>query len=389
MGCIGVAGIALNPIVVLGATGSIGRQTLEVARHLGQRVVGLASGTLSAGMLDLADHYPEAVVAVAHRPDEGVGASLERRIGFGSAAVAALARTPNVTVVNGIVGAAGLEPSLAALEAGNRLALANKESLLTGGPVVLETLRTSSGELIPVDSEHSAIWHCIRGEDVGEIRRVILTASGGPFHALPDVNLDDVSVADALAHPTWEMGRRISIDSATLMNKAFEVIEAHFLFGLDYEQIDVVIHPTSYVHSFVEFADGVVKAEIGPPDMRKPIQYALTAPRRVRGSVTPLDLVGTALTFSAPDRDRFPALDLGLLAGIRGGNGPAVLNAADEVAVGAFLDHRIRFTDIVEVVADALDAVPVGPITTLVEALDADASGRRAARDALAVRAAR
>ncbi|MCJ7781396.1 MAG: 1-deoxy-D-xylulose-5-phosphate reductoisomerase, partial [Acidimicrobiia bacterium] len=358
-------GFALTPIVVLGATGSIGGQTLDVADRLNRSVLGLAAGSLSDEIVDLAGRYPGARVAVAHIPERPIDAALGRRIDFGAEAVAALARLPETTVVNGIVGAAGLEPSLAALESGNRLALANKESLLTGGPLVLSALASGGGELVPVDSEHSAIWQCIEGESVEEIRRVILTASGGPFHARPDVDLERVSVADALAHPTWDMGRRISIDSATLMNKAFEVIEAHFLFTLAYDQIDVVIHPGSFVHSLAEFIDGVVKAELGPPDMRKPIQRALTWPERAQAPAAPIDLVGNALTFSAPDRTRFPALDLGYEAGRRGGNGPAVLNAADEVAVAAFLDGRIRFTDIVDVAAGALEAVPPAPISTL------------------------
>jgi len=346
MGGAGVAGHPLTRVVVLGATGSIGRQTLDVAGRLDIPVAGLAAGGLTDAIVALAGRYPDAAVAVARPPTGPIDAELVRRIEFGPEAVAALAATPDAVVVNGIVGAAGLEPTLAALEAGNRLALANKESLLTGGPVVLEALRSSDGDLIPVDSEHSAVWHCLRGEDVASVRKVILTASGGPFHARPDVDLREVGVDDALAHPTWAMGRRISIDSATLMNKAFEVIEAHYLFGLAYEQIDVVVHPTSYVHSFVEFVDGVVKAEVGPPDMRKPIQNAMTAPDRAPVDAAGIDLVGTTLAFTAPDRDRFPALDLGYEAGRRGGNGPAVLNAADEVAVEAFLDHRIRFTDI-------------------------------------------
>jgi 1-deoxy-D-xylulose-5-phosphate reductoisomerase len=384
-----VAGSALNPIVVLGATGSIGRQTLDVANRLDRTILGLAAGSLSDEIIELADRYPDASVAVARPPDRSVEPAIERRINFGQEAVASLAALPNTVVVNGIVGAAGLEPSLAALESGNRLALANKESLLTGGALVLSALESGGGELIPVDSEHSAISQCIEGESVEEIRRVILTASGGPFHARPDVDLDFVSVADALAHPTWDMGRRISIDSATLMNKAFEVIEAHFLFSLEYEQIDVVIHPGSFVHSLVEFIDGVVKAELGAPDMRKPIQRALTWPGRMPAPVEPIDLLGSALTFSAPDRDRFPALDLGYEAGRRGGNGPAVLNAADEVAVAAFLDQRIRFTEIVNVVVSALESVPPAPISTLADALDADAAGREAASEAIAGRVSR
>jgi 1-deoxy-D-xylulose-5-phosphate reductoisomerase len=379
-----VAGSALNPVIVLGATGSIGRQTLEVADRLDRTVVGLATGSLSDDIIDLAVRYPEARIAVANMPERPIDAALERRIEFGSDAVASLAGSPESVVVNGIVGAAGLEPSLAALESGNRLALANKESLLTGGSLVLSALESGGGELVPVDSEHSAISQCIEGESVDEIRRVILTASGGPFHARPDLDLEQVTVADALAHPTWDMGKRISIDSATLMNKAFEVIEAHFLFSLDYEQIDVVIHPGSFVHSLVEFIDGVVKAELGSPDMRKPIQRALTWPGRMPAPTEPIDLLGTALTFSAPDRERFPALDLGYEVGRRGGNGPAVLNAADEVAVAAFLDHRIRFTDIVEVAAGALITVPPAPISTLADALEADAAGRVAAAEAIA-----
>ncbi len=380
---------ALTPIVVLGATGSIGRQTLDVAGRLDRSVVGLATGSLSEEIIDLAGQYPDARVAVAHVPDRPIEAALEQRIDFGSEAVASLAAMPETVVVNGIVGAAGLEPSLAALESGNRLALANKESLLTGGSLVLSALESGGGELLPVDSEHSAISQCIEGESVDAIRRVILTASGGPFHARPDLDLEQVSVADALAHPTWDMGKRISIDSATLMNKAFEVIEAHFLFSLDYDQIDVVIHPGSFVHSLVEFIDGVVKAELGPPDMRKPIQHALTWPGRLPAPTEPIDLLGTALTFSAPDRERFPALDLGYEAGRRGGNGPAVLNAADEVAVAAFLEHRIRFTEIVEVVASALGAVPAAPISRLADALEADAAGRAAAAEAIAFRTSR
>ncbi|MEA2024058.1 MAG: 1-deoxy-D-xylulose-5-phosphate reductoisomerase [Actinomycetota bacterium] len=382
-------GHPLTPIIVLGATGSIGRQTLDVADRLDRTVLGLASGSLSEEMVDLASRYPEASVAVARTPEHPVDGAIERRIEFGPEAVAALARSPETTVVNGIVGAAGLEPSLAALESGNRLALANKESLLTGGSLLLSALESGGGELVPVDSEHSAISQCIEGESVEEIRRVILTASGGPFHAHPDIDLERVSAADALAHPTWDMGKRISIDSATLMNKAFEVIEAHFLFSLDYDQIDVVIHPGSFVHSLVEFVDGVVKAELGSPDMRKPIQRALTWPGRMPAPMEPIDLMGTALTFSAPDRRRFPALDLGYEAGRRGGNGPAVLNAADEVAVGAFLDHRIRFTEIVEVVAGALETVPPGPISTLADALVADAAGRSAATESIVRRISR
>jgi len=386
MGRVRVGRPALTPIVVLGATGSIGAQTLEVAGLLKRPIAAIATGTVSPALAALAERYPAARIAVAALPADPIDPTLEARIEFGPDAVTALAALPGTTVVNGIVGAAGLAPSLAALGAGNRLGLANKESLLTGGPLVMAALESGSGEMIPVDSEHSAIWQCLIGEPADSVRRVILTASGGPFHARTDVDLTQVTVEDALAHPTWDMGRRISIDSATLMNKAFEVIEAHFLFSLDYDQIDVVVHPKSFVHSLVEFRDGVVKAELGPPDMRKPIQQALTSPARVTGSAKPFDLIGTDLTFSVPDRERFPALDLGYAAGRRGGNGPAVLNAADEVAVAAFLERRIGFPAIVEVVADALASVPEGPIPTLDAALAADAAGRQAARESISAR---
>ncbi len=340
-------------------------------------VTGLGAGRGSAAFSELAARYPGAALAVADPGDE-----LPPSASVGSDAVAALGATPGSIVVNGIVGASGLEPTLRALEAGNRVALANKESLVTGGPLVLAALEAEGAQLIPVDSEHSAVWQCLAGEDPALVKRVVLTASGGPFRGMAAEELATVTVDAALAHPTWDMGDRITIDSATLMNKALEVIEAHFLFGLGFDQIDVVVHPQSFVHAFVEFVDGVVKAEVGSPDMRKPIQVALTYPDRVSGTATsfaPIDL-----TFSPPDRDTFPALDLGYLAGRRGGNAPAVLNAADEVAVTAFLDQRIPFTAITEVVAASLEAVPVQDLELLDDALEADREGRKAAAKAVA-----
>ncbi|GMQ86311.1 MAG: 1-deoxy-D-xylulose-5-phosphate reductoisomerase [Acidimicrobiia bacterium] len=369
----------LRPVVVLGATGSIGAQTLDVADRLGFPVVGLAAGHRSAALDDLADRYPDARVAVA-----AADGDIPTRFGVGNEAVAELATIPGSIVVNGIVGAAGLEPTLAGLNARNRVALANKESLVTGGPLVLEALATEGAELLPVDSEHSAIWQCMAGEDANRVRRVVLTASGGPLLGKSRHELAGVTVDEALAHPTWEMGNRITIDSATLMNKAFEVIEAHFLFGLDFDQIDVVVHPQSYVHAFVEFVDGVVKAELGAPDMRKPIQVALTYPERASDPQHSFDVVGTDLSFLAPDRTAFPALDLGYEAGRRGGNAPAVLNAADEIAVTAFLDGRIPFTTITDIVAHSLDAVPQRSLESLGDALAADAAGRQAATEGLA-----
>jgi 1-deoxy-D-xylulose-5-phosphate reductoisomerase len=372
-----VAGADLRPLVVLGATGSIGTQTFEVAERLGLDVAGIAAGRWSPALGELVARYPEASVVVAATdppPPEGVAA--------GDEAVAELAATAETTVVNGIVGAAGLASTLAALEAGNRVALANKESLVTGGPLVMEALGTEGAELLPVDSEHSAIWQCLAGEDRSLVNKVVLTASGGPFFGRSPNELAEVTVEEALAHPTWDMGNRITIDSATLMNKAFEVIETHFLFGLEFEQIDVIVHPQSYVHAFVEFIDGVVKAEVGAPDMRKPIQAALTYPERFPNpamTFTPMDL-----TFAPPDRTAFPALDLGYEAGRKGGSAPAILNAADEVAVAAFLNGHIPFPAITDVVTAALDAVPVEPLRSLGDALEADLAGRDAAVEALA-----
>lgn len=389
MGGLRLVGIALRPLVVLGATGSIGRQAVEVGEHLGGTIVGLAAGRVSDELFTIAARIPEAAVAVAD-PGARAEEATERigsRLSFGSEAVDALAATKGTIVVNGIVGAAGLSPSLAALEAGNRLALANKESMVTAGPLMNIALHQGGGELIPVDSEHSAIWQCLAGEDPSKIRRIILTASGGPFRSTPPDELGSVTVDQALDHPTWNMGPRITIDSATLMNKAFEVIEAHHFFAVDYGRIDVVIHPQSYVHSLVEFVDGVVKAELGPPDMRKPIQYALTHPDRQPTALTAMALVGTDLRFEAPDSARFPCLDLGYRAGKAGGTAPAVLNAADEIAVAAFLEGRIGFLDIPSLVAQTLDEVPTSALQTLEDVADADHRARSTAKRIVETRA--
>jgi 1-deoxy-D-xylulose-5-phosphate reductoisomerase len=346
----------LNPLVVLGATGSIGDQTLEVASRIGVPVVAIAANRASDELFEIALAHPDAIVCVAD-PGEGRNRFVSQfgdRVHFGPGAVTEAAALPNSTVVNGVVGAAGLRSSLSALYAGNRLALANKESLVAGGSLMLDALNEGGGELVPVDSEHSAIWQCILGESRANVERVILTASGGPFRGLTRTELESVTVAQAMAHPTWTMGPRITTDSATLMNKAFEVIEAHYLFGMDYDDIDVVIHPESVIHSFVEFSDGVVKAEVGFPDMRKPIQFAITGPDRVGTGHEPFRIVGTSMSFEEPDREAFPCLDLGYEAGRIGGTATAVLNAADEVAVEAFLEDRIRFLDIAEVVSTVL-----------------------------------
>ena len=253
-----MAGVHLRPVVILGATGSIGTQALDVANRLAIPIVGLAARRPSPELLALAHGHPVAAVAVAEPGDAApeFRAELGGRVSFGPESVTVLASHRDATILNGIVGSAGLPASLAALDAGNRLALANKESLVAGGALVTAARDRGGGELIPVDSEHSAIWQCLVGEPARSVRRLVLTASGGPFRGLPVETLERVTPADALAHPTWDMGPRITVDSATLMNKAFEVIEAHYLFDMDYDTIDVIVHPQSYVHSIVEFRDG-------------------------------------------------------------------------------------------------------------------------------------
>ncbi len=368
-------------MVVLGATGSIGLQAIEVADRLDMDIVGIAARRPSEELAAIAVARSDAAVVVTE-PGEAASAFRDRfghRAKFGAAAMDELAATPGAVVVNGVVGVAGLSPTVAALHAGNRVALANKESLVSGGPVVLDAL-ASGGELAPVDSEHSALAQCLVGEDPAAVARLILTASGGPFRGRSRDSLETVTVDQALAHPTWAMGPRITIDSATLMNKALEVIEAHYLFDVDYDAIDVVVHPQSIVHSLVEFTDGSVKAQLGDPDMRLPIQYALVGESRGAAPATGFDLTRRDLTFEEPDRATFPALDLGYEAGRRGGIAPAVLNAADEVAVAAFLEGRIPFLSIAEIVAATLDAVEPSVPQTVADVLEADGQAREAAQ---------
>lgn len=364
--------------MILGATGSIGRQTVEVADRVHASIVALAAKTPSNRLLELGREHPEAIVCVVEPGEDAemFRSALGDRAHFGKGAMTEVAATPGTTVVNGVVGAAGLEASLSALYAGNRLALANKESLVAGGSLLLSALDQGGGQLIPVDSEHSAIWQCMSGEDVASVQRLILTASGGPFRGFSRQELESVTVDQALEHPTWAMGPRITTDSATLMNKAFEVIEAHYLFGISYDDIDVVVHPQSIVHSFVEFVDGVVKAEVGFPDMRKPIQAAITHPERIAVEQEPFDPVGIELSFERPDAETFPCLALGYEAGRIGGTAPAVLNAADEVAVGAFLAGRIPFLAIAEVVESALSAHEAHVPESVEDVAEADAWAR-------------
>ncbi|MFH1103984.1 MAG: 1-deoxy-D-xylulose-5-phosphate reductoisomerase [Actinomycetota bacterium] len=369
----------MRPVVVLGATGSIGRQALEVAKHLGVEVRAISARRGSAELLAIASALPDAYVAVAAPTSderERCSTALGTKVSFGPEAVVALAAMAGVTVINGIVGSEGLPASVAALEAANRLGLANKESLVAGGEIVAAALERGGGELIPIDSEHSALLQCLLGEDPVSVRRLILTASGGPFFGMPADRLETVTVEQALAHPTWKMGRRITIDSATLLNKAFEVIEAHHLFGFGYDAIDVVVHPQSIVHGIVEFADGSLKAHLGEPDMRVPIQYALTHPGRRPGMAAPFPFAGTTLTFHEPDRAAFPCLRLGYEAGRAGGSAPAVLNAADEIAVRAFLERRIGFASIPVVIEQTLGQMGVHSVDSIEDVMAVDREAR-------------
>jgi 1-deoxy-D-xylulose-5-phosphate reductoisomerase len=378
-----VDGIAqLKPLSILGVTGSIGQQTMDVAERLGSPVAGIAANRGSTALLECGRRQPEARVVAVSPTDEEVTLlrrELGNRVAFGQEALLELAATRDTISVNGIVGAAGLAPTVASLSVGNRVALANKESLVAGGPVVVAAATAGAGEIIPIDSEHSALWQCLVGETAESVSRLILTASGGPFRGKPQEYLDSVTVEQALAHPTWSMGPRITIDSATLMNKAFEVIEAHYLYAIPYDRIDVVVHPQSIAHSFVEFVDGTLKAELGDPDMRVPIQYAIAYPDRPPGHLQPFDLTRTSLTFEHPDREVFPCLDLGYWAGRTGGSAPATLNAADEIAVAAFLEGKIGFRAIADVVAATLDRIPVVDLATVDEVLAVDGEARKVA----------
>lgn len=371
-------------VIVLGATGSVGGQTLEVAAALGAPVVGVAAFRASPEILAISRTHPEARVVVVGGDTEERAELANRlggRVGFGPEALADLAATPGATVVNAVVGAAGLEASVAALAAGNRLALANKESLVMAGPVLKQILASQRGELIPVDSEHSALYQLLAGVEDSEVASLVITASGGPFHGQDRAALADVTPAEALRHPTWVMGSRITVDSATLANKGLEVIEAHLLFDVPFDRIEVVVHPQSLIHALIRLTDGSLLAHLGLTDMRIPIQYALTAPARLPAPGGDLDLAGICLSFDPPDRTAFRALDLAYAAGRQGGSAPAVFNAADEVAVAGFLAGRLGFLDIAEVIERTLARIDPHPVTTVAEVLAADQEARRQAME--------
>lgn len=379
-------------LVVLGATGSIGASALDVAAEMTDRieVVGLSCRTSWRELAELARRWRPRAVAIADEAawrearDSGAFSADVRLLGGPSATVELAAIDEAGTVLNGIVGAAGLGATLAALEAGKRVALANKESLVVGGDLVVAAAGggdlQESGRLLPVDSEHNAIWQLLAGRSRDEVRRIVLTASGGPFREVPAEELARVTPEDALAHPTWDMGPKITIDSATLANKGLEVIEAHHLFGLPYDRVDVLVHPQSIVHGLVEWRDGALFAELGEPDMRAPIRSALAWPERVDGPPA-ADLADlAALTFERPDLERFPALALARAAGESGGTAPAIFNAANEVAVELFLERRIAFPDIPALCGLVLEAHEPRPVDSLSILLDADLWAREETR---------
>ena len=376
----------MSSVVVLGATGSIGGQALEVAARLGLPVKAVAARQGSDRLAEIGDEHPECLIGVtAPTSDEQqrFATQFGRRARFGPECLVELAALDGCIVVNGVVGFAGLPATLAALEAGNRLALANKESLVTAGAIVLEALTRGGGELIPVDSEHSALFQCLVGEQPSAVRKMILTASGGPFFGRASEGLEDITPSQALAHPTWQMGPRITVDSATLVNKGLEVIEAHYLFGVPFDDIEVVVHPQSLVHSLVEFVDGSLKAHLGEPDMRVPIQYAFTHPSRVEGTQEHFVLTGRDLTFHSPDLEAFPALGLAYEAGRQGGSAPAAFNAADEVAVHAFLEGKLGFRGIPMILEKTLAATGWRAMATVADVLEVDREARAIAHGLL------
>jgi 1-deoxy-D-xylulose-5-phosphate reductoisomerase len=384
----------MRSVSLLGSTGSIGTQAVEVL--LGEperfRVVALAAQT-SADVLvaQAAALRPELVVigdeSLYRTVCDGVPAGTEVLVGVAGLEAAA---TSADVVLNAVVGFAGLPVTMAALEAGKRLALANKESLIAGAPVVQKARRTPGAEILPVDSEHCALHQCLAGVDgPTTVARLLLTASGGPFRGRTTAQLAAVTIADALAHPTWSMGPKITIDSSTLMNKGLEVIEAHELFGIPYERIDIVVHPQSIVHSMVELRDGSTLAQLSAPDMRLPIGYALGWPDRLSVPFGALDwTTSTTLTFEPPDRTVFRCIDLAYQAGTSGGSAPAWLSAANEIAVEAFLVGQLGWTGIADVVAETLDGWRDEPVEQVESVLAADAEARARARAAVARRTA-
>lgn len=355
----------MKAITLLGSTGSIGTQTLDIVAQYPDRfrIVGLTAGRNVTLLAQQIRQFRPEIVAICDEDKlqelQGAIADIEPQpiLLAGESGVVEVAKYGDAeAVVTGIVGCAGLLPTMAAIEAGKDIALANKETLIAGGPVVNPLIEKYGVKILPADSEHSAIFQCLQGLPEGGLRRIILTASGGSFRDLPIDKLAEVTVADALKHPNWSMGQKITIDSATLMNKGLEVIEAHYLFGMDYDDIDIVIHPQSIIHSLIELQDTSVLAQLGWPDMRLPLLYALSWPERIQTDWPRLDLVKAGdLTFREPDHEKYPCMQLAYAAGRAGGSMPAVLNAANEQAVALFLAEKIQFLDIPKLIEKVCD----------------------------------
>ncbi|HYW70378.1 MAG TPA: 1-deoxy-D-xylulose-5-phosphate reductoisomerase [Pyrinomonadaceae bacterium] len=382
-------------IAILGSTGSIGCNSLRVIESLGAerfKVVALAAGrnvqTLAS---QISRHHPEVVSVesaevAAELHDELLrrGVSTPALLAGEEGLIAVATHDAADCVISATVGAVGFVPTLRALEAGKRVALANKETLVMAGELMIRAAAKSGAELLPVDSEHNALHQCLRGEKRSEVRRIILTASGGPFRTRDRRAMSTVTVAEAMQHPTWNMGAKITIDSATLMNKGLEVIEAHWLFGFSAEEIDIVVHPESVVHSMIELIDGSVIAQMGVTDMRHAIQYALTYPDRRPSDLPALDLTKLAsLKFEPPDRERFPCIALAYRALKTGGTLPTAMNAANEEAVQAFIDERIAFSDISGIIEDVMNRHQTLPVADLDSVLQADQTARAMARDVI------
>ncbi len=383
-------------VAILGSTGSIGCNTFRVLEALGPekfRVVALAAGRNVRVLVEqIVRHQPDLVSVENEEVSEQLKAELIARncsvplIVTGEKGLVAVATHPEADcLVSATVGAVGFVPTLRALEAGKRVALANKETLVMAGELMTRAAEKSGAEILPVDSEHNALHQCLRGETVSEVRRIILTASGGPFRTRDKAAIQSATVAEALQHPTWNMGAKITIDSATLMNKGLEVIEAHWLFGFGPDEISIVVHPESIVHSMIEMIDGSVIAQMGITDMRHAIQYALTYPDRYDSELAPLDLARlSSLHFEAPDLERFPCISLAYRALRTGGTLPAAMNAANEEAVQAFIKERISFADIPQVIQGVMDEHRTADVKDLDAVVDADRSARAAAHLAIA-----
>ena len=375
----------MKNISILGSTGSIGRNTLDIVARNPARfaVPALAAGrNLSLIKRQIDKFRPEVVSVIdgehADRLGDMLGHPVVPKILSGDNGYREIASWKKIDmVVSAISGAAGLLPTIEAIDAGKDIALANKETMVMAGELVVDRAAARGVAIIPVDSEHNAIFQCLKGHNKNEVKRLILTASGGPFLTLPIEQFANISVEDALRHPNWEMGRKITIDSASMMNKVLEIIEASWLFDTHIDRIDVCVHPQSIVHSMVEYVDGSVIAQMGVPDMKGPIAYALSYPERLPGVVEPLDLtsVGT-LDFIPPDSGRFPALELAYVAAAMGGSAPAVLNASNEVAVEAFIEKKIGFEDIVSIVKGVLESHTTKELADVKDVLDADCWGR-------------